>query len=110
MSESVSSSGDSQRRTLSGARRTSRAWTWCARVAAAVGVVCALFRWGWAAPVSGMLLMGMCGAATAASLLWIPGRPVASRIAWIGFVAGVVPTAAVGLVVVLGTTGLLVVL
>ena len=110
MSESVSSSGDARRRTLGGARRTSRAWTSCAWAAAATGVVCALLRWGWAGPVSGMLLVGMCGAATAASLLWIPGRPAAAKIAWIGFVAGVAPTAAVGLVVVLGTTGLLVVL
>ncbi len=109
MSDSVSSSGN-QRRTLSGAPRTSRGWTWCACIATAVGLMCALFQWGWAAPAGGMLLLGMCGAATAASWFWVPGQPNASRIAWIAFVTAVAPTAAVGLVVALGSTGLLVVL
>jgi hypothetical protein len=73
-------------------------------------MVCALLEWGWAIPASGILLLGMCGAATAASLSGDRGRPEVSRIAWIGFVGGVTPTAALGLVVALGATGLLVVL
>lgn len=91
-------------------RYGSAAWTYWAYVATTVGLACAVARWGWTGPVTGMVTLGVVAAAVGALLWCDQGIRAVPRSARAGLVTGSVVTAVVGLVAVLEVVGVLVVL
>ena len=106
---SSSRSGDDRRRRFRRKSRASSVWSVCAHVTVAVGLVCAVARWGWVGPISAALLLAIMVASGAAAMLATDTREL-PRMMLTGLVAGVGLTAMGGLVAVFEVTGLCVVL
>ena len=85
-------------------------WTYWASVATTVGLTCAVARWGWTGPITGVVTLGVVAAAVGALLWCDQGVWAVRRSARVGLVTGSVATAAVGLVAVFEVVGALVVL
>ena len=106
---SSSRSGDGPRRRFRMRSGATSVWSVCAHVTVAVGLVCAVARWGWVGPISAALLLAIMVASAAAAMLATDTREL-PRMMLIGLVAGVGLTAMGGLVAVFEVTGLCVVL
>jgi len=111
MNESTPLFGDNERRQFRGAYRASRAWSNCAQAITLIGLVCAVARWGWRGPITGVLGLGVFVAAIAAAVCCGEGglRKL-PRMVWLGFATGFVVTGVAGLVAVFQVAGLIVVL
>lgn len=103
--------GDNERSHFRRSYRPSRGWTTCAQAVTLIGLVCAVARWGWAGPITGVLGLGVFVSAIAAAVCCGEGEiRKLPRMVWLGFATGCVVTGVAGFVATLQVTGLLVVL
>ena len=87
-----------------------RVRSWCIYLATAAGLFCVITNWGLQWALTSMILVGVSTALVAATVWAEEGRRAVPRIARVAFAAGLIATAAVGLVVVCKLAGVLVVL
>jgi hypothetical protein len=87
-----------------------RVRSWCVYLATAAGLFCVITNWGLQWALTSMILVGVSTALVAATVWAEEGRRAVPRIARVAFAAGLIATAAIGLVVVCKLAGVLVVL